>query len=66
MAKHELDCMHEACPIPLLKALKKLNTMTYFNKRKFFKPAQADNILQLSVFICFIRACYPLIETAPF
>lgn len=27
MAKHELDCMFEACPIPLLKALKKLNTM---------------------------------------
>lgn len=27
MAIYELDCMYEACPIPLLKALKKLNDM---------------------------------------
>lgn len=27
MAEYELDCMFEACPIPLLKALKKLNVM---------------------------------------
>lgn len=27
MAEYRLDCMFEACPIPLLKALKKLNTM---------------------------------------
>lgn len=27
MAVYELDCLYEACPIPLLKALKKLNTM---------------------------------------
>lgn len=27
MAEYYLDCMHEACPIPLLKALKQLNKM---------------------------------------
>lgn len=27
MAEYTLDCMFEACPIPLLKALKQLNKM---------------------------------------
>ncbi len=27
MLEVRIDCMHEACPIPLLKALKKLNKM---------------------------------------
>lgn len=27
MAEFKLDCMHEPCPIPLLKALKVLHTM---------------------------------------
>ncbi len=27
MSEHKLDCMHEACPVPLLKAHKKLKTM---------------------------------------
>ena len=27
MAEFKLDCMHEPCPIPLLKALKVLRTM---------------------------------------
>jgi len=27
MAEYKLDCMFEACPIPLLKALKKLKNM---------------------------------------
>ncbi len=27
MAEYYLDCMHEACPIPLLKALKQLKSM---------------------------------------
>lgn len=27
MKEYHLDCMFEACPIPLLKALKKLNVM---------------------------------------
>ncbi|MCG8541964.1 MAG: sulfurtransferase TusA family protein [Clostridia bacterium] len=27
MSQQRIDCMYEACPIPLLKALKKLKTM---------------------------------------
>jgi len=27
MAEYELDCMGEACPVPLMKAEKKMNTL---------------------------------------
>ncbi|WP_350344742.1 sulfurtransferase TusA family protein [Proteinivorax tanatarense] len=29
MAEFKLDCMHEVCPIPLLKAAKKLKVMEF-------------------------------------